>query len=112
MKCTGDIPPVPTKCGYACSESVLIGFRSLLALTSCADDMLPLIVTLHGLRQAISPPSPSVSNYCLYGVISRACRSSPFCPFAESTFENSNHAIHSTGDTIEHPEFSFDHMQQ
>ncbi len=30
----------------------------------------------------------------------------------ESTFEDSNHNIHSTSDTIDHPEFSFDHMKE
>ncbi|GHJ84538.1 hypothetical protein NliqN6_0940 [Naganishia liquefaciens] len=60
-----DIPPVPTKCGYACSDHASwskAGYQSAFSI--------------------------------------------------ESTFENSNHAIHSTGDTIEHPEFSFDHMQE
>lgn len=30
----------------------------------------------------------------------------------ESTFENSNHNIHSTQDTTDHPEFSFTHMRE
>jgi hypothetical protein len=30
----------------------------------------------------------------------------------ESTFENSNHHIHSSDDTINHPEFSFTHMRE
>ncbi|WVR00253.1 hypothetical protein IAU59_007396 [Kwoniella sp. CBS 9459] len=30
----------------------------------------------------------------------------------ESTFENSNHNIHTSGDTTEHPEFSFTHMRE
>ena len=30
----------------------------------------------------------------------------------ESTFEDSNHNIHSTADTIDHPEFSFKHMKE
>jgi leucyl aminopeptidase len=30
----------------------------------------------------------------------------------ESSFENSNHNIHSTQDTIYHPEFSFTHMKE
>ncbi|KAI5449972.1 hypothetical protein NCC49_003863 [Naganishia albida] len=60
-----DVPPVPTKCGYACSDHASwskAGYQSAFSI--------------------------------------------------ESTFEDSNKAIHSTGDTIEHPEFSFDHMQQ
>lgn len=30
----------------------------------------------------------------------------------ESTFENSNKNIHSSSDTIDHPEFSFTHMRE
>jgi len=59
------IPPVPTKCGYACSDHASwskAGYQSAFSI--------------------------------------------------ESTFENSNHGIHSTSDTIDHAEFSFDHMQE
>jgi hypothetical protein len=30
----------------------------------------------------------------------------------ESSFEDSNHNIHTSQDTMNHPEFSFDHMKQ
>ena len=33
-------------------------------------------------------------------------------PLAESTFEDSDKHIHSTGDTMDYDEFSFDHMKE
>ncbi|KAJ9113230.1 hypothetical protein QFC22_006069 [Naganishia vaughanmartiniae] len=58
---------------------------------------------------------PAVSTKCGYACSDHASWSKAGYQSAfsiESTFEDSNHAIHSSGDTIEHPEFSFDHMQQ
>lgn len=60
-----DIPPVPTQCGYACSD---------------------------------------------HASFSKAGYQSAFT--IESTFADSDKLIHSTGDTMAHPEFSFDHMKE
>lgn len=60
-----DIPPVPTKCGYACSD---------------------------------------------HASFSKAGYQSAFT--IESTFADSSKMIHSTQDTIDHDEFSFDHIRE
>ncbi|KAK4685705.1 bacterial leucyl aminopeptidase, partial [Tremellales sp. Uapishka_1] len=59
------IPPLKTKCGYACSD---------------------------------------------HSSFSKAGYQSAFS--IESSFENSNHNIHTSQDTIDHPEFSFTHMRE
>ena len=58
---------------------------------------------------------PSLRTKCGYACsdhssFSKAGYQSAFA--IESSFEDSNHHIHSSQDTIDHPEFSFDHMKE
>lgn len=80
------IPAVKTQCGYACSDHASFGKA--------------------GYQSAFAYVSPSDAFYraAVGRVLTRAR--------IESSFEDSNHGIHSTGDTIDHPEFSFSHMKE
>jgi len=58
---------------------------------------------------------PSVRTKCGYACSDHASflKAGYQSSFAiESSFEDSNHNIHSTSDTIDHPEFSFSHMRE
>ncbi|WWC64621.1 uncharacterized protein I303_107232 [Kwoniella dejecticola CBS 10117] len=58
---------------------------------------------------------PAVETKCGYACSDHAsfAKAGYQSAFAiESTFENSNHNIHTSGDTTNHPEFSFTHMRE
>ncbi|WRT70247.1 uncharacterized protein IL334_007242 [Kwoniella shivajii] len=58
---------------------------------------------------------PAVETKCGYACSDHAsfAKAGYQSAFAiESTFEDSNHNIHTSGDTINHPEFSFTHMRE
>ncbi|RXK40515.1 bacterial leucyl aminopeptidase [Tremella mesenterica] len=58
---------------------------------------------------------PAVKTKCGYACSDHASFGKAGYPSAfaiESTFENSNHNIHTSQDTTDHPEFSFKHMKE
>lgn len=90
------IPWVDSKCGYACSDHsawTKVGVPSAFAIGGSPHSDCP----------GRCSPVPHARN-----ALTR-----PLCSCAEATFEDSNtRLIHSSGDVLTAPGFSFDHMAQ